>query len=155
MQVASSVSWKDLAQGDIDIAVGEIPATEHDHAIIRTSSKPSKDLSEVKEEKDWSPPSSLWSACSHGLTKEVIQLLQERPDIEKTGGWRESTPLDEAVCGGYCDIVAMLLEKGADVSAQTTHGGTPLHHAASAGKEEIVALLLAHKAGVSDKNQFG
>ena len=73
-------------------------------------------------EKDWCLPSPLWSAASKGLTKEVRQLLAESPDIEKTGGWRDSTPLDEAVCGGHAEIVQLLLEKRADVSTKTNHG---------------------------------
>jgi ankyrin repeat protein len=62
-----------------------------------------------------------------------------------------STPLHNACFGGHADIVALLIEKGAEVSAVDSDKETPLHKAAWAGSEQIMALLLDKGAKVDAK----
>eukprot|EP00955_Chlamydomonas_euryale_P005040 53794-Chlamydomonas_euryale.AAC.1 len=45
-------------------------------------------------------------------------------------------------------IVALLLERGADVNAVSAFGDTPLHEAARAGHTTTMGLLLASGAAV-------
>lgn len=57
------------------------------------------------------------------------------------------TPLFIAVQEGQRDVVALLLEKGADVNEQARIGGvTLLHIAAYRGDQELITLLLQHGA---------
>jgi len=46
----------------------------------------------------------------------------------------------------------MLIERGADVSAQDNDGRTPLHLGSQAEKQEVLRLLLMHGADVPVQN---
>jgi uncharacterized protein len=56
------------------------------------------------------------------------------------------TALTGAVAGGHAEIVAALLDAGADPAHRYAQGYTPLHEAAASGKLEIARLLLDHGA---------
>lgn len=55
-------------------------------------------------------------------------------------------PLHSAVAAGSREIVAALLQAGADVNARQEGGSTPLMSAEQAGDEEMVRLLMDHGA---------
>jgi ankyrin repeat protein len=55
-------------------------------------------------------------------------------------------PLHAAVAGRSVEVVALLLERGADPNARQQVGYTPLMGAAAGGREDIVDLLLRHGA---------
>jgi ankyrin repeat protein len=50
-------------------------------------------------------------------------------------------------CPGKCEIVKLLLSRGADVHGKSEEG-TPLHFAAIKGYESTVEVLLEHHADV-------
>jgi ankyrin repeat protein len=52
---------------------------------------------------------------------------------------------------GHKDIVALLIEKGADIEAASDVGSTPLYIAAQKGNVEVVEYLLRHGANVEAK----
>ncbi|KAI0258368.1 ankyrin repeat-containing domain protein, partial [Gloeopeniophorella convolvens] len=56
---------------------------------------------------------------------------------------------------GHLDIVAYLLENGAEVDKVDGSGWTPLHIAVSAGQDEVVRELVGAGADVSRKNDKG
>jgi len=58
------------------------------------------------------------------------------------------TPLHRAALCGQVEVVQRLLNKGADMNAQSHDRNTPLHIASIAGKLEVVRLLLDHGADV-------
>lgn len=58
---------------------------------------------------------------------------------------------DFLFCPGYCNIVELLLSKGAYVDAFSNRG-TPLHLAATNGHHRTVKILLDHKADVCDSS---
>jgi len=62
-----------------------------------------------------------------------------------------------AACGGEGGdaVVALLLERGADVNAATKNGKTPLHEAAGEGHAETVCLLLERGAALEARNSAG
>jgi len=104
---------------------------------------------------NWLSP-ALWAASSIGRAVEVRRLLADGeqvalyPDkIEERGGpVPKTTPLFAASFRGHAEVVAVLLEHGADASAKDAYGYTALHRAALMGHTEVVALLLENGAEV-------
>ena len=66
-----------------------------------------------------------------------------------------STLLATAALMGHTEVVALLLEHGADVNAKSRDGGTALHAAAFLGRAETVKLLLKKGADISLRNSMG
>ncbi|KAJ1493557.1 ankyrin repeat protein, partial [Baffinella frigidus] len=54
---------------------------------------------------------------------------------------------------GRGEVLQLLLEKNADVSAQCKQGWSPLHSAADRGNDSAVKLLLDHGASVEAKSE--
>ena len=55
---------------------------------------------------------------------------------------------------GHGDVVALLLERGADIEIRNKGGLTALHAAAYGGNLDVVELLVAKGAAVNDQNNF-
>ncbi|RPA96682.1 ankyrin repeat protein, partial [Choiromyces venosus 120613-1] len=80
-------------------------------------------------------------------------LLRKGVEINiSRNGW---TALHRAVRHSFEDIVALLLEAGADTSVKGTAGMTALHWAAFLGNEKVALKLLETGVGVSTKDNFG
>jgi ankyrin repeat protein len=56
---------------------------------------------------------------------------------------------------GLVDVLARLLEKGADVNARNRHGQTALMIAATEGNPDAVTLLAAHGANLDCTAKYG
>jgi ankyrin repeat protein len=56
---------------------------------------------------------------------------------------------------GHAGITKLLIESGADVSAENNENETPLMYASWNGKKDTVKLLLANGANVDKKNKNG
>ena len=63
--------------------------------------------------------------------------------------------LAAAALMGHMEIVALLLEHGADVNARSKDGGTALHAAAFLGRVETVKLLLDKGADTTLRHKMG
>ena len=59
------------------------------------------------------------------------------------------TPLHSAAVRGHKDVVALLLDKGADIAATGNWGKTALRLAAERGHKDVVALLLDKGANIT------
>ncbi|XP_033643957.1 ankyrin repeat domain-containing protein 17-like isoform X1 [Asterias rubens] len=99
---------------------------------------------------------ALTLACFQGRTEVVSLLVDRKANVEhraKTG----LTPLMEAASGGYADVGAVLIDKGADVNAAPVPSSrdTALTIAADKGHYRFVELLLEHMAAVDVKNKKG
>ncbi|XP_038061254.1 ankyrin repeat domain-containing protein 17-like isoform X2 [Patiria miniata] len=99
---------------------------------------------------------ALTLACFQGRTEVVSLLVDRKANVEhraKTG----LTPLMEAASGGYADVGAVLIDKGADVNAGPVPSSrdTALTIAADKGHYRFVELLLEHMAAVDVKNKKG
>jgi ankyrin repeat protein len=64
-------------------------------------------------------------------------------------------PIHSAVAGGHDDVVAVLVDAGADVNARQPQGWTPLHGAAMTGSLASVERLLAAGADPAARNDDG
>ena len=67
-------------------------------------------------------------------------------------GW---TTFHYAVMSEPATVVALHLDRGADVEVKDANGRTPLHHAASLGRAKVVALLLDRRADIDAKAADG
>jgi ankyrin repeat protein len=64
-------------------------------------------------------------------------------------------PIHSAVAGGHDEVVAVLVDSGADVNARQRHGWTPLHGAAQNGSLASVERLLEAGADPTAANDDG
>ncbi|KAH8853078.1 Tankyrase-1 [Schistosoma japonicum] len=86
----------------------------------------------------------IFDACRNGDVNLVKCLLENGVDVnlnDKSG--RKSTPLHFAAGYGRRDVVSLLLDHNADVSARDEGGLIPLHNACSFGHVDVVHLLLS------------
>jgi ankyrin repeat protein len=67
------------------------------------------------------------------------------------------TPLHSGCASraGRLEVVRLLLERGADLSARTNIGFTPLHRASSLDHTEVVRELVAHGADINAQADNG
>jgi len=66
-----------------------------------------------------------------------------------------STPLHLASLNGDLDLARMLVERGADVSAQNKYGWTALHFASECGHVDLARMLVERGADVSAQDEDG
>ena len=66
-----------------------------------------------------------------------------------------TTPLLSAIAGGHGEMVALLLDRGADIELGYKDDATPLVYAAEHGKAAIAGLLLARGAKVDGHSETG
>ena len=87
-----------------------------------------------------------------GFPDFVEHLIMTYPrDINFSGGYH-STPLHAAVIKGNVDIVALLLEHGADTAIWDKENYSPLDHAAFRGRLGVMRLFLCHHADVNSRD---
>ncbi|XP_066963889.1 protein fem-1 homolog A-like isoform X2 [Macrobrachium rosenbergii] len=112
------------------------------------------------------PDSLLAMAAGHGHLECVEHLVEERnADVDKLGtGFvngkylYQVPPVWCAVEGGYLEVVAFLLSKGAysqDIETADTRGVTCLMVASSYGRTEVVKYLISIGADVNRKRLDG
>jgi ankyrin repeat protein len=92
----------------------------------------------------------LYALCRYPRRRHSVQLarklLERGADAEAKHWERGDTVLHTAVKNNCSEIVALLLEHGADANPANTNGTRPLHYAAIKGACHIAKMLLAHNA---------
>jgi ankyrin repeat protein len=95
--------------------------------------------------------SPLMMAALKGDLADTHLLLTHGAKVNLPG-W---SPLHYAATGPAPQIVALLLDRGADINAGSPNGTTPLMMAAQYGSEDSVDLLLARGADPKRRNDKG
>jgi ankyrin repeat protein len=104
------------------------------------------------------PAKLIIKAAKKGDVVTLKSLLAGDKSLLEARDSDGSTPLHCATWKGHQNVVAALLEAGADVNAvnQNEHyGTTPLHAAAHANQAAIAKLLLDHGADTKAKDMEG
>ena len=111
----------------------------------------------VKEfdSKDIALANDLPGAVFIGDLAAVKRALTDGVDPNAQDPQSGSTMLSIASLMGHTEVVALLLERGAEVNAKNRDGGTALHAAAFLGRAETVKLLLEKGADTTLRNNMG
>jgi len=97
-------------------------------------------------------------AVKAGKLARVKELLAANPELVAVREEDGSTPLNCAAWKGHAEIAALLIDRGADIHAQSRgghYGGTPLHQAAHANNRAVAELLIQRGADVHLKSLNG
>ena len=98
----------------------------------------------------------LHYAAFCGLYDISMILATEYPkDVNSQSFDDASMPLHLTSREGYVDVARMLVERGADVSAQDKDGETPLHRASSGGRVDVARMLVERGADMSAQDKDG
>jgi ankyrin repeat protein len=99
---------------------------------------------------------ALHFAAFFGKPGAAHLLVSRGADVDAVGtGWMTGTALHSAAAGRHQDVVALLLEAGANPDLRQSHGWTALHSAAHNGDADTVELLLARGARRDVRNDGG
>jgi ankyrin repeat protein len=99
---------------------------------------------------------SLHYAALWGLHLIVEFLVKERSQNVCSRGFADNlTPLHLASKHGHVKSARILIECGADVTAENEDGETPLYLASQEGHVEIARMLIEHGASVMAQNEDG
>uniref|UniRef100_A0ACD5XHC0 Uncharacterized protein n=1 Tax=Avena sativa TaxID=4498 RepID=A0ACD5XHC0_AVESA len=89
----------------------------------------------------------FWAITGKGGHVDIVRYLLDhganRDHADRKGGF---TPLHAAVKLGHCEIVELLLSRGAHVDTFSPYYGTPLHVAAQHKQDGAMKILLDHHA---------
>jgi ankyrin repeat protein len=99
-----------------------------------------------------------WSAINWAVIGgecEVLELLLAKSFCAGTGIDAKKQALFLAAEEGYKEMVAMLLDSGANINAKDSNGSTALDFAVSAAHETTVEVLLSNKADVNSTDLDG
>ncbi|MBC7806238.1 MAG: ankyrin repeat domain-containing protein [Akkermansiaceae bacterium] len=137
--------------------VGTIAPTFYDfiHAVV--SDRPQAERM-LQANPNWiHEKSSIDETALHDLAVEnyvdaARYLLSKGANID--GAQENGTPLTDAAKLGYVEMVALLIEHGADLEARDLAENTPLLNASQNGYAAICDLLLAAGADVFVRDEF-
>ncbi len=103
---------------------------------------------------DQGAPLDICTAAVLGHKDEVESMLAEYPELIEATGPHNLPLVYYPAIAGHLDILEMLVNRGADVSAGDG-ANTALHGAASFGQIEVVRWLLSHDANPYAENFEG
>ena len=139
--------YSQIHLGDALIAA----ASSCDEDVLNTLVK--KISKELRDKFKW-PPDLLCRAAQFGLSNIVRKLLKFGASLEDAVSLQNSTPLHLAARHGHADVVEVLLEKGASLTALDEDGRTPLHVASKYSQTTVLSLLLAARADCKTPDRF-
>lgn len=106
---------------------------------------------------------------NRGISLEDARTREENQMLEDAIAWSKSaritkeyrhpvtgaTPTHVAAAKGYCKVLRILLQAGADVNAKDVDGWAPMHAAAHWGEREACEVLADHNANMDIQNNMG
>lgn len=104
------------------------------------------------------PAKEIIKAAKSANVSRIRELLAHDNSLIDARDKDGSTPLHCAVWKGHAEVVAFLVQAGADVNTHNENdhwGTTPLHAAAHANQAAIAQLLIDHGADVNAKDLEG
>ena len=87
---------------------------------------------------------ALRCAAMRNRTDVTILLLDRGADVNKRGGWDQSTALHMAAWYNSTDVIELLLKHGASTNIKDRDGSTPIDIARAKNNEAAVRLLERH-----------
>ncbi|XP_029652975.1 E3 ubiquitin-protein ligase MIB2 [Octopus sinensis] len=113
---------------------------------------------QINQKNSWGL-TSLMVACRLGDTRLVNMFIGAGANLDISDRFH-NTALHYAVIGQRCDVVALMLSKGADVNIQDVQGNNPLHLALKkkVSQDIMEALLMTggrHTIRVNQRNEHG
>ena len=118
--------------------------------MVQEVVKDDPDFINRKNKDGYSP---LILACYSGNVEVVRYLVEHTKDLND--GSKYGTPLMASSVKGYEKIVALLIEKGADVNATDPNGTTALHYAIIFNFDNVAMLLVKANANPNLKDNRG
>ncbi len=100
-------------------------------------------------------PREVLEAVKNNDLAGVTALIAKDPGVVNARDAQGRTPLHLAARLGHRDLVALLLEKGADASAKNGVGGILLHSAAAGGLTALVGRMIEGGADVNAADDLG
>jgi ankyrin repeat protein len=97
----------------------------------------------------------VYEAIDSGNVKQVIRMLEQNPDQLNAKNSDAMTPLNLASYRGHADIVARLLQMGADPTIGDNENSQPIHNAAVAGNIDVIAELLKYGVDINSQDANG
>jgi len=104
------------------------------------------------------PPSrsALHYAAFCGFPSVVQFLVAAHPsEVHSQDSDDKSTPLHLALERGHAEVARLLVDYGADLTAQDDDGWTPLHFAVQEGSVDLVRFLIEHGANAESQDEDG
>jgi ankyrin repeat protein len=98
---------------------------------------------------------TFMESLRNGDRAAVLDFLEKYPTAIDARDKHSGTALIRAVHATSCEMVNLLLEKGAAVDASTPNFMTPLLWAAEDGNDGIIELLLKKGADINHRNDDG
>lgn len=97
----------------------------------------------------------MLNACENGSIELVKQLIEDHPELINSVDKDKYTPLHRACYSNNVEIVDYLLQKGANIAAQTEMMWQPLHSCCQWNSIDCAALLIRHGADINAKSEGG
>lgn len=97
----------------------------------------------------------ILKACEKGDLEIVKSLLEKDPNLINAKDGDSYTPLHRACYSNNIEIVEYLLQKGADIFAQTEMHWQPLHSCCKWNNFKCAALLIQNGADVNAVSEGG
>jgi len=98
---------------------------------------------------------SIDEAIARGDTADVKRHLARTPALARGAAGAKLTPLHQAILRKKPDLVALLLDAGADANAPDASNRTPLHMAVERADAALVKTLLARQADTTKRDRTG
>jgi peptidoglycan/LPS O-acetylase OafA/YrhL len=128
-----------------------VPATNWISGVAMSSASSTKPSGALPENHG----SNIWQAARAGDVSAVKRHLSNGVGINDFDPEDGGAPLLHAAATGQDEVVKLLIERGADLTAVDRDGSTALHAAAFLGHEKIVDELIRNHANVNVANSRG